>query len=157
MKKHFSIFIFIAVLIACAGREVSAQEVLETKSFEMKGCISAYRKENFIIKTETEFLEQIRKDASREYCLENLEKVDFNKNSLLGINLNTGYCRAPLGLKHQAVKNEDEKFYALNITYTDPQGRTCRALSSYDLWVLVPKLPDKYGVRFVINPVPPVK
>jgi hypothetical protein len=152
MKKYFSIFIFITVLIACAEIEVSAQ-ILETKDFEMKGCIPIYGEERFTIKTEAEFLKTIRGDASRKYCLENLEKIDFDKNSLLGINLNTGYCRTPLGLKYQAVKNEDEKSYALNITYFDPQGSVCRALSEYDLWVLVPKLPDDYEVKFDVKAV----
>ena len=153
MKKYFSIFIFVFILITCAGIELSAQ-VLETKDFEMKSCIWLYGKESFIIKTETEFLKAIRNDASRKFCLENLEKIDFDKNSLLGINLNTGYCRTPLGLTSQAVKNEDEKIYSVNITYLKPQG-ICRALSSYDLWILVPTLPDKYEVKFNVKAILP--
>ena len=152
MKLRFLIFVFFFILTVCAGIEISAQ-VLETKDFEMKGCIQIYGKESFVIKTEAELLEQIRSDASRKYCLENLEKIDFKKNSLLGINLNTGYCRTPLGLEYQAVKNEDDKSFALNITYFDPRGAVCRALSEYDLWVLVPKLPDDYEVKFDVKAV----
>ena len=118
----------------------------------MKNCISTHFKKSFIIKTETEFLDQVRKDAGREYCLENLEKINFDKKSLLGINLNTGYCRTPLGLKHQVVKNGKEKIYSINITYIAPRG-SCRALSSYDLWILVPKLPDEYEVKFDIKAI----
>jgi hypothetical protein len=151
MNKRFSIFIFIAVLIACAEVEISAQ-ILETKDFEMKGCIRIYGEERFVIKTEAEFLKAVRGDASRKYCLENLEKIDFDKNSLLGINLNTGYCRTPLGLKYRAVKNENEKIYSINITYLEPRG-VCRALSSYDLWLLVPKLPDEYEVKFDVKAI----
>ena len=153
VKKYFSIFIFVFILIACAEIELSAQ-VLETKSFEMKGCMWLYGKESSVIKTETEFLKEIRNDASRKFCLENLEKIDFKKNSLLGINLNTGYCRTPPGLTFQAEKNKEEKIYSVNITYFGPEG-VCRALSSYDLWILVPKLPDKYEVKFNIKAVFP--
>jgi hypothetical protein len=156
MKKRFSIFIFAFVLIACADFSISAQ-VLETKRFEMKNCIPIYGEKSFVIKTEAEFLETVRNDASRKYCLENLEKIDFDKNSLFGINLNTGYCRTPLGLEYRTERNKKEKFYALNITYTDPQGAGCRALSSYDLWVLVPKLPDDYEVKFNVQAVLPEK
>ena len=120
----------------------------------MKGCIWLFGIESSVIKTETEFLKAIRNDASRKFCLENLEKIDFKKNSLLGINLNTGYCRTPLGLTFQAVKNEEEKIYSVNITYLGPGG-ICRALSSYDLWILVPKLPDKYEVKFDVKAVLP--
>ena len=146
-------FVFFFLFIVCAVIEVSAQ-VLETKDFEMKNCIPIYGEKRFIIKTEAEFLEAIRGDGSRKYCLENLEKIDFDKNSLLGINLNTGYCRTPLGLKYQAVKNKGERIYSINITYLEPRG-VCRALSSYDLWILVPKLPDKYEVKFDVKSVLP--
>ncbi len=118
----------------------------------MKNCIPIYGKENFIIKTETEFLKQIRNDGSRKYCLENLEKIDFEKHTLVGINLNTGYCRTPFGLESQTVKNDEEKIYSINITYIEPRG-VCRALSSYDLWILVPKLPDEYEVKFDVKAV----
>ena len=82
-----------------------------------------------------------------------LKKLILKNILCSGINLNTGYCRTPLGLKFQTVKNADEKFYALDITYFDPQGSVCRALSSYDLWILVTKLPDTYEVRFAVKAV----
>lgn len=125
-------------------------EILETRQVELKGCIQTIFNKKFIIKDRETFLKTIRNDASRDFCLKNLEKIDFDKNTLLGIELNTGYCRTPPGLESQAVKDEAEKQYILNISYTGPQG-LCRALSQYDLWILVPKLPENYTVKFNVK------
>jgi hypothetical protein len=88
---------------------------------------------------------------SRPSCLKNLEKIDFNKHTLLGIEINSGYCGIPDGLQHQVVKDSERKKYFLKISYFYPRV-TCRALSRYDLWVLAPKLPAGYEVEFQITP-----
>jgi hypothetical protein len=109
--------------------------------------------DQFVIKTSATFFEKIGNNASRHECLKDFGKLDFNKNTLLGIELNTGYCGFPFGLKSQAVKNETEKQYVVKISYFEPRG-TCRALSQYDLWLLVPKLPDDYTVKFEVKGIP---
>ena len=111
-----------------------------------------YFRDNFVIRTEAEFQVEIRKDARPDYCTKNLEKIDFEKNSLLGININSGYCRIPAGLEYKVVKEENNRKYIFKISYIDPQGSVCRALSSYNLWVLVPKIPDGFEVEFEITP-----
>ena len=152
MKKKFSVLIFMVALIACAGNEITAQN-LQTKEFEMKGCIRLFGKDDFVIRSQDELLKAVRNDDSRKSCLETLDKIDFSKNSLLGTNLNTGYCGYPLGLKHQAVKIKRDKIFSVNITYAEPRG-TCRAMSSYNLWLLVPKIPAAYEVKFGVKAVP---
>lgn len=139
----------IAFITLCAVVSVSAQN-LETREIDLKGCIHTSFGQEFIIQTQEEFLDAMRSDASRESCSKNLEKIDFDKNALLGIELNTGYCRRPHALKAQAVKNEAEKQFILQITYVEPTG-TCRALSQYDFWVLVPKIPEKYTIKFAVE------
>ncbi len=126
---------------------------LETRRFEMKGCIQTYFDKQFVIKDDAAYLKAIRNDASRERCLQDLEKIDFGKHTLFGIEINSGYCDYPLGLKYQVLKTEEKKQYLLNITYLDPRGSVCRALSQYDLWLLAPKLPDGYDVKFEVKPV----
>lgn len=111
-----------------------------------------FGQEKFIIKNERDFQTAIRNDASRNYCLANLEKIDFDKNSLLGININSGYCRKPAGLEHEVIKDENNNKYIFKIRFIDPQGSVCRALSSYDLWIIVPKIPDDFNVEFEITP-----
>jgi hypothetical protein len=143
----FCLFIFTLFLSAS---NASAQ-TLETRPYEMKGCIRTIYNKQFVIKDNEAFLKAVRNDASRERCLEDLEKIDFSKHTLLGIEINSGYCRAPVGLEYQTLKDETKKQYVVEVSYTDPQGSGCRALSQYDLWLLVPKLPDNYEVKFEVK------
>lgn len=139
-------------LTICAAISASAQN-LETREIDLKGCIQTSFRQEFIIRTQEDFLKAIRDDASRDYCLKNLEKIDFEKTALLGIELNTGYCRRPFALEARAVKNEAERQIILQIAYEKPRG-TCRALSRYDFWVLVPKIPENFTVIFDAKAMP---
>jgi hypothetical protein len=123
----------------------------------MKNCIQTIYTRQFFIKDEETYLKSIRHDASRDHCLKTLEKIDFTKHSLIGIEINSGYCGMPLGLTYQTFKDETKKQYLLSVGYTDPRGRTCRALMPYDLWVLVPKMPYDYEVRFEVTAKPSVE
>lgn len=153
IKPKFLQIVFAATFFTiCSVISANAQN-LETRRIDLKGCIQTIFSKEFIIKDQDTFLKTIRKDASRDFCLKKLEKIDFSKHTLIGIELNTGYCRTPLGLEAQAVKDETEKQYILKITYIEPQG-ICRALSQYDLWLLVPKLPENYSVKFDIKGIP---
>lgn len=127
-------------------------QVLVSREIDLKGCIHTHSGKQFIIKDEATYLKTIRNDGSRDHCLKNLEKIDFEKNSLLGLEINSGYCRRPIGLEFQVLKDETTKEYQFNIDYTDPKGSVCRALSQYDLWVLVPKIPDGFTVKFDVQP-----
>ena len=135
-----------------ADETEDAVETLETRSIDLKGCIQTIFNKSFVIKDQETFLKTIRDDATRDWCLKNLEKIDFNKYTLLGKAFSSGYCRIPLGLEYKAAKNEAAKQYLVSISYIDPRGAVCRALSQYDLWLLVPKLPADYEVKFEIKP-----
>lgn len=145
-------FFVAAFLTVCLIIPANAQN-LETRQIDLKGCIRTFFGDQFVIKDRETFLKKIPNDMNRNKCLKDFGKFDFAKNTLIGIELNTGYCGVPLLLKSQAVKNEAEKQYVLKISYLEPQG-TCRALSQYDLWVVVPKLPDDYMVKFEIKGEP---
>ena len=125
-------------------------EILESREIDLKGCIQTIFTRQFVIKDEATYLKTIRNDASRDFCLKNLEKIDFTKNSLLGLEINSGYCERPSGLKFQVIKDEKAKNYLFNIVY-DPKGAICRALSQYDLWVIVQKIPDGFEVKFDVE------
>ena len=152
-KTKFLQTIFATLFLTVCSIITANGQNLETRQVDLQGCIQTFFDSKFVIKTRETFLKAIRNDASREECLKNLEKIDFDKNTLLGIELNTGYCRTPLGLEVQAVKNETEKQFIVNVSYIEPQG-LCRALSRYDLWVLVPKLPENYTVKFDVKAKP---
>ncbi len=151
-------YFFLEIAYAQSNQPVEGQKIagrlLESLEIDLKGCIQTIFKKEFVIRTREEFISSIRSDASRDFCLNNLEKIDFETHSLLGIDINSGYCRRPAELDFEVEKIESEKIYRLKISYADPRGSVCRALSQYDLWVLVPKIPDGFEVKFEIAPEP---
>ena len=153
--RHFKttflrIFFIVGFLTICAVIPANAQN-LETREIELKECIQMFRQQSFIIKDQTTFLKEIRNDMRRDWCLKNLEKIDFDKHTLIGIELNTGYCDVPLLYPTQVSKNEAQKQFLVKIRYLEP-NESCRARSQYDLWLLVPKLPENYTVKFDVKP-----
>ncbi|MEZ5429510.1 MAG: hypothetical protein R2747_24915 [Pyrinomonadaceae bacterium] len=126
-------------------------ETLETREIEIGNCIQTISAKQFVITGEADYRRAIRNDASRGRCLEETEKIDFTEESLLGVEFSSGYCRRPHGLSFQTIRDDSRKKYILSVSYTDPGGQVCRALSRYALWVLVPKLPAGYSVDFEIT------
>jgi len=140
-------FLAISPVIAANAQDMKIQRI------DLKGCIQTYREKSFVIKDEATFHKEIRNDMSRDGCLKNLKKIDFNKHTLVGIELNTGDCDVPLLEPIQVVRTEAEKQYIVKISYLEPAA-PCRALSQYDLWLLVPKLPENYTVKFEVKGKP---
>lgn len=136
------------------SQPIKKPEMLETRGIDLKGCIHTYFQRSYVIKDEETYLKAIRNDASRPFCLKNVEKIDFNKHTLLGIEINSGYCRVPAGLTYKTIKDRAKKQYLLEISYLDPGYAICRARSQYDLWVLVPKLPEDYKAAFEVKAIP---
>jgi hypothetical protein len=122
---------------------------LETREIDLKGCLPIYRQSQLVIKDNETYLKAMH-DTDRKRCLKEVEKIDFKRHALLGIEINSGYCGYPLGLRYETVKDVEKRQYVVNISYLDPRGSVCRAYSQYDLWLLVPKLPDGYEVKFEV-------
>jgi hypothetical protein len=78
-----------------------------------------------------------------------LKDIDFSKHTLVGIELRTGWCRDPI-FTYRVFKDEAKKKYLLAVRYQPPEG-VCRASDQYDLWVLVPRLPEQYEVDFEVK------
>lgn len=128
-------------------------QTLETREINLNGCVQMFRSDRIVIRDKESFLKAIRNDASRERCVKDLEKsIDFGRFTLLGIDINSGYCRVPIGLGHNVIMDEAQKLYTLQVSYLAPQG-VCRHMSSYDLWVLVPKMPEGYEATFEVKAV----
>lgn len=129
------------------------QEIIETRPVDMKGCINNFSSRQFVIKDAESFQKAIRADASRERCRKDLESIDFTKHSLLGITLVTDYCSRPAGLAHQLTKDSATKKYLFDISY-HITAAVCRRMGYWDVWVLVPKIPDDYEVSFKVRKIP---
>lgn len=150
MKDAFKNFI-VNLLFIFIATNTFGQDTLKTVQYDMSNCIRLNIGENKRITNRENLNSLIRNDASEERCLKKLKDFDLDHFSLLGINLNSGYCGEPLGLNFTTVKVDSEKKYILEISYYEPIG-VCRALSSYFVWVMVPALTEGYDVEFVISP-----
>lgn len=129
-------------------------EIIETRPVDIKGCITDSHSGQFVFKDAETFQQAIRTDASREWCRKNLERIDFKKYSLLGIELVTDYCDRPAGLAHQLFKDTATKKYLFDISYHTSPG-ICRRMGHYAIWVVVSKIPDDYEVAFKVSKIPP--
>lgn len=123
---------------------------LETKRLEIADCINfRYPNTQLVIKDDTTLKSLVRDDLSRERCLASLKDIDFNKRTLVGMELNTGWCRVPL-LTYRVTREDEKKRYLLSVGY-HPPVEPCRALSRYEFWLLVPKLPEQYEMEFEVK------
>ncbi|HQU81917.1 MAG TPA: hypothetical protein PKY59_02255 [Pyrinomonadaceae bacterium] len=126
---------------------------VESKPFDLKGCIQTFSNGQFAIKTQNEFLKALRKDASLEWCLQNLEKIDFEKNSLIGMGITSDYCDRPAGLEYKIVQDSENKNYLFSVSYLETK-QLCRRIGHYDLWLLTPKLDTNYPIKFELKTRP---
>jgi hypothetical protein len=128
-------------------------EIIETRTVDIKGCIKNFPSGQIAIRDAESFLQAIRADASRDWCRKNLESIDFDKHSLLGVALVTGYCDRPAGLSHQLIKDTATKKYLFDVSYHTPVA-VCRRMGYWDVWVIVPKIPDDYEISFKVRKIP---
>ena len=144
-------YLLVNLILICLSADAFAQDTLVTVQYDMNRCVRLYLGDEPLIATNRETLDSIiRKGASKERCQEMLGGFDIDHFSLLGINLNSGYCREPEGLDFRVIKIDAEKKYIVEISYDDPIG-ICRALSSYNLWMKVPALSAGYEVEFMVS------
>jgi len=122
-------------------------EKIEPAQIDLKGCIQTNFINEFVIKTQYEYLKSLRKDASNYWCLQNLAPIDFEKYSLLGIGMTTDYCDVPRGLEYKLSKDAENKQYLFSVSYLKAE-QICRRLGHYDLWLLVPKIEENFSVKF---------
>ena len=116
----------------------------------MKECVNVYGWQKFVVKDRETFLKTIRQDGRNEGCRENLEKIDFDRHTLLGLFFFSGYCRIPAGLVTETVKDAAKKQYVFTASYLEPQG-VCRHMGGYGVWALVPKLPEGWKARLQVG------
>ena len=153
MKKFGLLTIILIIWGALVSNNAQTvnEEKLEIRQYDAKnGCLQMPPWNKDAIQNQYQFLKRVRTDSSREKCLNELEKLDFEKNELFGNKLKTGYCGYPSGLEFTAVKNLEYKQFVIKISYLKPT-EVCQAESSYDLWVVLPNPPRDYGVRFEVT------
>ena len=109
-------------------------EILE---IDLAGCIQLRLREQKIIRNRAEFLAAIREDSGEPACRKLADDLDLENHMLLGVSLNTGYCKKPRGLRRFLSEFGGSRLLVVDISYT-PMVGVCRALSRYDMWLKLP-------------------
>ena len=128
----------------------SAVTVISSE-ISLNGCVQLGLGKQKFISSADEYLSTIRKDAQKESCQSNATNLDFEQFAYIGISLNSGYCRRPAGLSFKIKEYGGSGKYVLDLSYRDPMGQTCRALSKYDLWIQVQNPKTKYEAVVRVN------
>ncbi|MBX3245213.1 MAG: hypothetical protein KF685_12250 [Acidobacteria bacterium] len=146
MKKIIFPAIIVLILVVTAAH---GQEPVEQMG--LSDCVRLNMEEAKIIDTSDQLLSLIRNDASRDRCLEKITDlgIDLYSNTLVGVSINSGYCRRPPGLKYELETDHTIPTATLKIRYAEPRHGGCAALSRYDLWLLIPKPPS--GISIKVN------
>ena len=100
---------------------------------------------NYIIKNQEELENAVRKDASSNYCMKRLPKINWNQYILVGNSISSGSCHRPSGLSFTYNYTKETNTIYLDIYYYENQP-LCRALSLYSYWLLLPKSNDSTSV-----------
>lgn len=148
MKRLIFPAIFALVLAVSAAHGQTTPEEIALKS-----CIRLTARETNIIRDDASLLAAIRNDGSHERCVREITElgIDLHSNTLVGVSINSGYCRRPPGLTYDLETDYAKSTATLKIMYSDPRGGLCAALSRYDLWVLIPKPPEGFSIEIDVG------
>ena len=107
--------------------------------FGMRDCIPLKLNEsNFVINSQEEFESAVPNGTTRDVCMRESASIDWERYSLVGNNISSGNCSRPIGLDFNCHYAESSNTMMVNIVYEENQP-LCRALSSYNYWLLIPR------------------
>ena len=144
----FSVLLFLPQVWAQTplSQQQANLPVLDLREIDLNGCVY-FRHPHYVIEESARLDSLMGNNRSLKQCRQHRRAIDFAAHTLLGLVLGTDWCRRPGGLTFEALKDASAARYMLVVRYDPPPGQ-CRALTTYPLWLLVPKLPEGYEVAF---------
>lgn len=148
--KNLRIF-WLIVFLTGISFNANAQDV---KELDIGRCVPVKYGTTIVINDKAGLWSAIRNDASRDNCIIEIQKlnIDLVKNTLVGVNINSGYCRRPPGLSAELVTNAEDLTVTVNVRYDDPGYERCAALSRFEYWLAVTKPPQGFTIKFDVGP-----
>lgn len=144
-------FFWLVVFLCGIAPFVNAQEV---KELEMGRCVPVNYGTTIVINDQNGLWSAIRNDASRDNCIIEIQKLDLDlvKNTLVGVNISSGYCGRPPGLSADVVTNAEDLTVTVNVRYDDRGYERCAALSRFEYWLAVTKPPQGFTIKVDVGP-----
>ncbi len=150
------LLVFVTSLSVVVSAQVqTGRSALGLRELKLEGCVQLIEQDSHVIRSGDELSAAIRKDRSRDHCLslsETLE-INFATEMLVGINVNSGYCRRPPGLSSKFEYDIVNSRALITVRFNDPEGSTCAALSRYDYWIIVPHVIPEHAFEFRLEAV----
>lgn len=131
---------------------VKSRETLSVREVDLAGCLAVSGQSQWILQTPKHLDDAIDRDSSNKVrCTEQLKSlnIDFEKQMLVGYGFASGDCSRPPQLSFELVKETSsdpaENRYILTANYAPAGENYCKIWTTYQAWVLVPKLPVGFG------------
>lgn len=158
MKKYsFSILILALLMAACTRTDdapdgckyVEVESGIIQNEVEVLNCIIEKMEDNYVIKDSVAYASFQAEVKSSSISCDNAEfpEIDFSESTLLGLWADGGGCS--INYYRSVGKLVDSKEYLYTVTVQE-----CGFCEMYGFsynWVLVPKLPADYSVRFQVK------
>ncbi len=130
------------------------RETLIATEIDLKGCLPLTGQSQWVIQHDSHLKNALAFEKDADRCVEVFKAlaIDFSKYTLAGYSFASGHCGRPPNLGFQLVKEtsseQRENRYLVTATFDDAGENYCKVWTTYPVWMLVPKLPDGYGVSF---------
>lgn len=122
-----------------------ARSELPTRRLDLACGLIFFDEQPAIIRSEADAIRSSFEPA----CRAAMRDIDFRDLTVIGVRVISGWCGVPRGLRYRTIRDDAARRYVLEVRFAEP-GEPCRAMSTYNLWVAVPALPDDYDVDFDI-------
>lgn len=141
-----AVLLTIALTFSCSKEEVQCSAVIENSGIivdnvEISSCSTPFYTGNFVIDSSSELDSVLQMNSG---CQK--PEIDFTQYTLLG---RYAYAQCTGSYFREVTKDTTNKRY--NFTITVESCGSCNCLSQNMNWVLVPKLPENYTVRFTVK------
>lgn len=150
-RSTLIILFALALLLVLLERAAYAQQIeIETIKVDLAGCIKYdHANENHVFKDKRSLETVLRTDEYAADCNKTINTIDFEKYSVLGVNIRNAQCWG-FTLEGKVFLDAPNKSFRFAIEHP-PRRSACRGLTEHSLWVLAPRVPDDHSVSFEIT------
>jgi hypothetical protein len=130
------------------------REPLETRRVDLTDCLPLTGQSQWILRSRDHIERALDGRPNKATCLERFDATDtdLSTHMLVGYSFATGHCGRPPNLAFKAAKeissDPTEDRFVVTAQFDGPGERPCKVWTAWPVWLVMPRLPDGYGIRF---------